>query len=80
MKLAEGDPVKAGGLLAEWDPFSVPIMTELGGVAQWRDINEVTMSDGGDSEEMEDVGTTPTDFFDHEPSKQEKIEVSALEQ
>lgn len=26
-------------------------------------------------DEMED-GTTPSDFFDHEPSKQEKIEVS----
>jgi hypothetical protein len=35
------------------------------------------MSDGGDSADMEDV-LTPTDFFDHEPSKQEKIEVSAI--
>jgi hypothetical protein len=38
----------------------------------------ITMSDAGDSADMEDVGTTPTDFFDHEPSKQEKIEVSAI--
>lgn len=32
------------------------------------------MSDDGDHGEMEDV-TTPSDFFDHIPSKQEKIEV-----
>jgi hypothetical protein len=36
------------------------------------------MSDGGDSADMEDVGTAPADFFDHDPSKQEKIEVSAI--
>lgn len=36
------------------------------------------MSDGGDSADMEDVGTTPTDFFDHDPPKQEKIEVSLI--
>jgi len=28
---------------------------------------------------MEDVGATPTDFFDHDPSKQEKIEVSLID-
>jgi len=33
------------------------------------------MSETDGDDDMEDVGTTPTDFFDHEPSKQEKIEV-----
>ena len=36
--------------------------------------NVAKMSDDGDHGEMEDV-TTPSDFFDHIPSKQEKIEV-----
>jgi hypothetical protein len=45
---------------------------------QFEHSDRHTMSDGGDSADMEDVGTTPTDFFDHEPSKQEKIEVSAI--
>ena len=39
---------------------------------------KTTMSDVGGDEMEEDVGTTPTDFFDHEPTKQEKIEVSAI--
>lgn len=38
------------------------------------------MSDDGEENEMEDVGATPSDFFDHEPSKHEKIEVRNMEQ
>ena len=34
------------------------------------------MSVEGDEEEMEDVGESQEDFFDHEPSRHEKIEVS----
>jgi DNA-directed RNA polymerase subunit beta' len=40
--------VKAGALLAEWDPFSVPIITEFGGVVEWRDINELTLEEKTD--------------------------------
>lgn len=36
------------------------------------------MSDDGEEVEMDEVGATPTDFFDHEPTKQEKLEVSVL--
>ena len=28
-----------------------------------------------DHGDIDDVGTTPNDFFDHEPSRQDKIEV-----
>ncbi|HMO17565.1 MAG TPA: DNA-directed RNA polymerase subunit beta' [Oligoflexia bacterium] len=48
VKRTEGEVVKAGDLLAEWDPFSVPIMTEFGGVAEWKDINEYTLEERAD--------------------------------
>jgi len=41
-----GDTVKAGSLLSEWDPFSVPILTEVTGVVKFGDVIEgVTMSE-----------------------------------
>jgi DNA-directed RNA polymerase subunit beta' len=48
VKEKEGSTVKSGALLAEWDPFSVPIMTEQGGTAEWRDINDITMEERTD--------------------------------
>ncbi len=47
-KLQDGDQVKNGGMLAEWDPFSVPMMTEFGGTVEWRDINEITLEERTD--------------------------------
>ena len=44
LKCAEGDKIKAGDLLAEWDAFANVILTEVGGVAKFGDIVEgVTM-------------------------------------
>src|SRR5581483_5818306 len=44
LKVAEGDHVKAGQLLAEWDAFAMPILTEVSGVVKFDDIVEgVTM-------------------------------------
>ncbi|MFH0900947.1 MAG: DNA-directed RNA polymerase subunit beta' [Pseudomonadota bacterium] len=41
-----GGRVTAGQLLSEWDPFSVPIVTEVGGVVKYGDIIEgVTMQE-----------------------------------
>ena len=34
----EGQTVKAGDLLATWDPFTTPIVAEIGGVAKFGDI------------------------------------------
>lgn len=48
VKHREGKAVKSGDLLAEWDPFSVPLLTEFGGVVEWRDINEVTVEERTD--------------------------------
>ena len=42
----DGDRVKEGQLLSEWDPFSVPILTEVGGVVKFGDVIEgVTMTE-----------------------------------
>ncbi len=38
IKVAEGDQVKPGTTLVEWDPFSVPILTEVAGVAKYGDL------------------------------------------
>ncbi|HYL59201.1 MAG TPA: hypothetical protein VEU51_10040, partial [Candidatus Acidoferrales bacterium] len=36
----EGDHVKAGELIAEWDPYTTPIVTEVGGTVKYGDIIE----------------------------------------
>jgi len=36
----EGAPVAAGDTLAEWDPYTVPIITEVGGIVHFGDITE----------------------------------------
>ncbi len=44
LKVAEGAKVKAGQLLAEWDGFAMPILTEIAGIVEFGDIVEgVTM-------------------------------------
>jgi DNA-directed RNA polymerase subunit beta' len=45
VKVPNQEIIKAGALIAEWDPFAVPILTEIGGVAEWRDINELTLEE-----------------------------------
>jgi DNA-directed RNA polymerase subunit beta' len=45
----DGDPVKAGELIAEWDPFTTPIITEVAGTVKYGDIIEgKTMEDKPD--------------------------------
>jgi len=42
----EGQKVEAGTLIAEWDPFAIPLLTEVGGTVRYEDIIEgVTMSE-----------------------------------
>src|SRR5579875_1155852 len=36
----DGDTVKAGELIAEWDPFTTPIITEVAGTVKYGDIIE----------------------------------------
>jgi len=42
----EGQKVEPGTLIAEWDPFAMPLLTEVGGTVKFDDIIEgVTMSE-----------------------------------
>src|SRR5262249_29759229 len=46
LKKADGAKVKGGELVAEWDPYTIPILTEVGGVVKFGDILEgVTMEE-----------------------------------
>lgn len=46
LKVKEGQRVDKGTLLAEWDPYAIPILTEMGGIAHYEDIIEgVTMEE-----------------------------------
>jgi DNA-directed RNA polymerase subunit beta' len=46
VKVQDGDEIKEGQFLAEWDPYSIPILTEVPGVVKFGDIIEgVTMQE-----------------------------------
>ncbi len=46
LKCKDGDRAAGGTTVAEWDPFAVPILTEVGGVVQFGDLVEgVTVSE-----------------------------------
>jgi len=40
LRKAEGERVKAGELIAEWDPYTTPIITEMAGTVKYGDIIE----------------------------------------
>jgi DNA-directed RNA polymerase subunit beta' len=40
LRSEDGERVRAGQTLAEWDPFAVPILTEVGGIVQFGDLVE----------------------------------------
>ena len=45
-KKKDGTRIKAGELLAEWDPYTIPILTEVSGVVKFGDVIEnVTMEE-----------------------------------
>ena len=37
---SEGEFVEQGSLIAEWDPFSIPIITDATGIVHFQDISE----------------------------------------
>jgi len=46
LKVKDGDKVERGTLLAEWDPYAIPILTEVPGVVSYGDIVDgVTMEE-----------------------------------
>ena len=40
LKVKDGDKVKRGARLAEWDPYTTPIITEVGGKVRFEDLVE----------------------------------------
>ncbi len=43
---ADGESVKAGKLIAEWDPYTIPILTEVTGIIKFGDVIEgITMQE-----------------------------------
>ena len=52
LKIKEGQAVKAGALLANWDPFTIPIITAVSGKVKFGDVTE-----GMTMEERRDVVT-----------------------
>jgi DNA-directed RNA polymerase subunit beta' len=40
VKVNEGDRVELGQVLVEWDPYTFAILTEIGGTAQFKDLQE----------------------------------------
>ncbi len=48
LKVKNGDDVTAGQLVAEWDPFTIPLLTDVAGRIEWQDISELTMEERTD--------------------------------
>jgi len=49
LKVGDGETIKPNQVLAEWDPFNIPILTEMGGVVKFGDIiDDVTMQEKRD--------------------------------
>jgi DNA-directed RNA polymerase subunit beta' len=44
----EGDKIAAGQLMCEWDPFTIPILSDIAGRVEWVDINEYTLEERTD--------------------------------
>jgi len=40
VKVNDGDPVTLGQVMVEWDPYTFAILTEIGGTAQFKDLQE----------------------------------------
>src|SRR5690348_9301710 len=40
LRVKDGEQVKLGQLLAEWDPYTYAILTEIGGTVQFKDLQE----------------------------------------
>ncbi len=48
LKVKDGEEIKSGALLAEWDPFTIPILSEVAGRVEWLDLNEFTVEERAD--------------------------------
>ena len=71
-KKKDGANVKSGELIAEWDPYTIPILTEVGGTIKFGDIDDKTMQEKVD--ERTGLSTRViTDFRD--PSVRPRVSI-----
>ncbi|MGH7966682.1 MAG: DNA-directed RNA polymerase subunit beta', partial [Candidatus Binatia bacterium] len=72
LKKKDGARVKAGDLLAEWDPYTVPILTEVKGEVKFGEIDERTMQEKVD----ERTGLSTRVIIDYrDPSVRPRISI-----
>ena len=72
LKVKEGDEVKAGQRLVEWDPYSIPIITEVAGRIALGDIAEgITVKEEAD----ERTGLVRKVVIDYPPDRQPRISI-----
>ncbi|MBN1437583.1 MAG: DNA-directed RNA polymerase subunit beta' [Sedimentisphaerales bacterium] len=71
----EGDTVKANQVLFEWDPHSVPILSEVGGIIRFQDIEEgeTIRTDAKEGRDMRPV------VIEHKGEKHPRIVVEDVE-
>lgn len=48
VRVTDGQDVKAGTLAAEWDPFTIPLLSDVAGRVEWLDITEANMEERAD--------------------------------
>ncbi len=73
--VAEGHSVEEGQMIAEWDPYTFAILTEVGGTVHWRDLLEgITVH-----EEVDEVTgqTRPIVMDSPDEKRQPRIEIKS---
>src|SRR5512143_970395 len=72
LNVTDGQKVKDGQVLVDWDPYSTPILTEVGGKVALGDIEEgVTMREEGD----ETTGLSHKVIIDYPANKRPRISI-----
>ncbi len=64
VKVRDGGNVEAGQIVAEWDPFAIPVISEVGGTIEFQDMIEgiTCRSESGHAGE---AGKVPTVIIEH---------------
>ena len=74
IKIEDGGPVKRGEMIAEWDAYTVPVLTETAGVVKFGDLMPgITMEDRLD----ERTGLSTTVVIDYTASQTAPVEEKA---
>src|SRR4029077_16379623 len=74
LKVKDGEVVKSGQMLAEWDPYTIPVLTEASGAVKYGDlIDGVTIRDELD----ERTGLSNTVVIDYTATQTPVVESRA---